>query len=121
MGIWWESQNKHTISMISRGFRLVSEHISELIGDRQPFAFWLTDRGIFPPRRYDWRLVAIAKQGSKLLTSSKAIRIAIDFIRSIIYKGWSSWVRLGDSKRHAGNTFLLIQDLSYLPIVLTIL
>ena len=53
--------------MISRGFRRMSEHISELIGARQPFAIWLTDGGIVPPRRRDWRLVAIAKTGKQIV------------------------------------------------------
>ena len=53
--------------MISRGFRFMSEHILELIGDRQPFAFWLTDGGIVPPRRHDWRLAAIAKTGKQIV------------------------------------------------------
>ena len=45
----------------------MSEHISELIGARQPFAIWLTDGGIVPPRRRDWRLVAIAKTGKQIV------------------------------------------------------
>ena len=45
----------------------MSEHISELIGTRQSFAFWLTDGGIVPPRRHDWRLAAIEKTGKQIV------------------------------------------------------
>ena len=120
MGIWQVTQKKHTLSMISRGFRRMSEHISELIGARQPFAIWLTDGGIVPPRRHDWRLVTLAKTGKQIVDFVESYKDC-DRFYSVNLQGLEF---LGQAWgfQEARRQYLSINtNLSYLSIVLTIL